>query len=109
MDADDLLGWADMIDTLGQVAPAWVETGRGRLHYYVRWEGDLPAKVMWKGDTLGELQRGPGQQMVVMPPSMHPDTGLRYRWLVDPVTQPLTELPGDWRAYLRGGVYGARY
>jgi hypothetical protein len=60
LDADDLLGMADMIDTLGQPAAAWVETGRGRLHYYVRWLGNLPAKLVWKGAVIGEVQRGPG-------------------------------------------------
>src|SRR5262245_45886345 len=59
LDADDLLGWADMIDTLGQPAAAWTETGRGRLHYFVEWEPDLPAKLEWRGSLLGEIQRGP--------------------------------------------------
>ena len=27
-------------------------------------------------------------------------TGKRYTWLVDPVTEPLPVLPGDWLAYL---------
>lgn len=106
LDADELLGWADMIDTLGQPAAAWVETGRGRLHYYVAWEPDLPAKLTWRGEVIGEIQRGPGQQQIVIPPSVHPDTGRHYRWIVDPVTQPLLPLPGEWRAYLRGRVYG---
>jgi hypothetical protein len=106
LDADDLLGWADMVDSLGQPAAAWVETGRGRLHYYVQWEPDLPAKLEWRGQVIGEIQRGPGQQQVVIPPSIHPDTGRRYRWIVDSVTQPLCPLPGEWRAYLRGCVYG---
>ena len=75
LDADDLLGWADMVDTLGQPAAAWTETGRGRLHYFVSWEPDLPAKLEWRGQIIGEIQRGPGQQQVVIPPSIHPDTG----------------------------------
>jgi hypothetical protein len=109
-DADDLLRWAEMIDTLGQPAAAWVETGRGRLHYYVEWEPALPAKIEWDGAKLGEIQRGGSLvaarlQQVVIPPSVHPDTGRRYRWIVDPVTQPLEPLPGEWRAYLRGLVY----
>jgi hypothetical protein len=106
LDADNLLAWADMIDTLGQPAAAWTETGRGRLHYFIAWEPDLPAKLEWKGELIGEIQRGPGQQQVVIPPSVHPDTRRRYRWIVDPVTQPLEPLPGEWRAYLRGMVYG---
>jgi hypothetical protein len=85
----------------------------------VAWEADLPAKLAWDDRTIGEIQRGPGQQQVVIPPSRHPDTGLRYRWVtehlgilcepIDPVGDPLPELPGLWRAYLRGQVYAARY
>jgi hypothetical protein len=107
LDADNLPAFADMIDDLGQPAAAWVETGRARLHYYVRWTGDLPAKLTWRGEVVGEILRGPGQQMVVCPPSTHPDTGAPYRWLLNPVTQPLEPLPGDWLAYLRGLTYGA--
>jgi Bifunctional DNA primase/polymerase, N-terminal len=103
LDADDLISWADMIDTLGQPAAAWTETGRGRLHYFFRWEPGLPAKIQWKSSILGECQRS--QQQVVVPPSIHPDTGRRYRWIVDPTTQPLEPLPGVWRAYLRGQTY----
>jgi hypothetical protein len=108
LDADDLLPWAEMIDTLGQPAAAWVETGRGRLHYYCTWEPDLPAKLEWDNKVIGEIQRGPGLQQVVIPPSIHPNTGRAYRWIVDPVAQPLEPLPGEWRAYLRGLVYGHR-
>jgi len=109
LDPDVLLPWADMIETLGQPAAAWTLTGRGRLHYYVAWEPDLPAKIEWNGQVIGEIQRGPGLQQIVMPPSLHPDTGRHYEWLVDPVTQPLEPLPGPWRAYLRGLTYARRY
>ncbi|MGH2368559.1 MAG: bifunctional DNA primase/polymerase [Chloroflexota bacterium] len=103
--------WADMIDTLGQPSLPWVITGSGRLHYYVRWEPHFPAKIEWKGEIIGEVQRGPGQQQVVMPPSVHPDTGLRYTWItaaldvlcepIHPVTDPLPRLPALWLGYLR--------
>src|SRR5262245_35398727 len=72
LDPDELLPWADMIDTLGQPAAAWSETGSGRLHYYVAWEPDLPAKLeALDGQIIGEVQRGPGLQQVVLPPSVH--------------------------------------
>jgi hypothetical protein len=105
IDPDELLCWADMIDTLGQPCAPWVETGRGRLHYYITWEPGLPAKLVWHGVVIGEIQRGPGLQQAVIPPSVHPTTGKPYRWLVDPVTEPLAELPGEWRAYLHGRSY----
>ena len=70
---------------------------------------------MWHGGIIGEIQRGPGQQQVVMPPSIHPATGARYRWVteslgclcepVNPVTDDLPKLPGLWLAYLRSYVY----
>jgi Bifunctional DNA primase/polymerase, N-terminal len=63
--------------------PPWVLTGSGRLHYYVAWESDLPARIIWQGEILGEIQRGPGQQQVVLPPSVHPETGDPYRWISD--------------------------
>ncbi len=121
LDPDDLLEWADMIDALGQPALPWVLTGSGRLHYYLRWTADLPAKLTWKGKIVGEIQRGPGQQQVVLPPSIHPDTGLPYRWIseallprmlcepIDPVADPLPRLPGEWVAYLTAITFERRY
>jgi hypothetical protein len=111
----DKIAWADLIDMLGQPCRPWVVTGSGRLHYYIQWEPDLPAKLTWRGEIIGEIQRGPGQQQVVMPPSIHPDTGAGYRWITDdlgvvcepinPITDPLPKLPGEWLAYLRAHVY----
>jgi len=117
LDPDDLLDWHEMIDTLGQPCLPWVITGSGRLHYYVAWAADLPAKLTWSGKVIGEIQRGPGQQQVVLPPSRHPDTGLPYRWVtewlgflcepIDPVKDALPQLPGLWLAYLRACTYAA--
>jgi bifunctional DNA primase/polymerase-like protein len=107
----DKPAWADMIDALGQPCLPWTITGSGRLHYYVQWEPDLPAKLEWKGEIIGEIQRGPGQQQVVLPPSVHPDTETRYTWItgsldvlcepIHPVADPLPRLPALWLGYLR--------
>jgi hypothetical protein len=115
LDPDDVLAWADMVDTLGQPCAPWVITGSGKLHYYVAWEPELPAKLIWGRETIGEIQRGPGHQQVVLPGSVHPDTGLRYRWIteslgvlcepIDPINEPLPRLNGEWLAYLRSHVY----
>ena len=108
LDPDELLGWADMIDDLGQPSLPWVITGSGKLHYYIRWEPKLPAKLVWKGETIGEIQRGPGQQQVVLPPSIHPTTRRPYRWiteslggLVEPIDPggPLPRIEGLWLAW----------
>lgn len=114
LDPDDVLGWADMVDTLGQPSLPWVITGSGKLHYYVHWLPDLPAKLIWRGEKIGEIQRGPGAQQVVLPGSVHPSGGT-YRWIterfgflcepIDPVTDSLPRLPGLWGAYLTSYVY----
>jgi hypothetical protein len=118
LDVDQFDPWADMVDALGQPSLPWVVTGSGKLHCYVRWVPGLPAKLAWAGVEIGEIQRGPGQQQVVLPPSIHPDTGEPYRWVtddlpwlcepVDPVHDPLPVLPGAWRAYLQAPAYAGR-
>lgn len=95
----DQVGWVDMVETLGQPADAWVQTGGGKLHYYVSWQPGLPAKLVWAGDTIGEIQRGPGLQQVVVPPSIHPRSGRPYRWLTSPAERSLEPLPATWRRY----------
>ena len=117
----DQIEWADMIDTLGQPCLPWVLTGSGNLHYYIAWTDDLPAKLTWQGQSIGEIQRGPGQQQVVLPPSVHPKTFRPYRWItegllpttlcdpIDPVLDPLPVLPGDWIAYLSAITFESRH
>lgn len=79
LDADDLAGWDAMATALGPLTP-WVRTGRDRLHYPVAWESGLPGAIVWKGQRLGEVLRGPGLQQVVAPPSAHPKTHRPYAW-----------------------------
>lgn len=86
----------EMCQQLGPILP-WVQTGSGKYHCYVAWEDGLPSKITWGGETVGEIQRGPALQHVVVPPSIHPGTGLPYTWLVDPTKESLRPLPEEWR------------
>jgi hypothetical protein len=117
LDPDQLSPWCDMVETLGQPCLPWVVTGSGKLHYYVAWE-PFPAKLRWAGQIIGEIQRGPGQQQVVVPPSIHPATGDRYRWVtddlewccepIDPVADPLPRLPNAWREHVQSRSHAHR-
>lgn len=106
LDEDKPELFAAMETALGPLARPWVETGRGRRHFYIAWSADLPAKLVWNGQLVGEIQRGgsqdaPRRQHVVAPPSIHPDTGRAYHWLVDPQFEPLTTLPQRWREHVQ--------
>jgi hypothetical protein len=101
VDPDNLEPWAELVAQLGDPGRPSVRTGSGKLHYHFSWEPDLPPKLRApSGEIIGELQRGPNQQ-AALPPSIHPETGQPYRWLVDPSTEPLRALPDGWRAYLK--------
>lgn len=105
IDDDQRELFEQMESALGPIGRPWVQSGRRSRHYYVRWEPNLRPKLEWNGALLGEVQRGgsldaPRQQQVVLPPSIHPDTGRAYRWLVDPTTEPLQPLPDAWRPSL---------
>ena len=100
IDVDDPDGFAEMEAALGPLGTPWVRTGSGKQHVYKRWEPRLPAKLRWHDLIIGEIQRGPGLQQVVIPPSIHPDTGRWYTWLVEPATAVLSRLPVTWRQYL---------
>jgi hypothetical protein len=106
LDPDKLDLWHEMTAELGEPGKPWVRTGSGKFHFYVQWLPHMPAKLWWSGRIIGELQRGntvpgvEGQQQVVLPPSVHPETGRRYEWLVDPAAEKLGPLPPLWAAYL---------
>jgi hypothetical protein len=55
-----------------------VQTGSGKFHVWARVEGEQPTKVLPDGE--GELR---GEVVYTLaPPSLHPDTGKPYRWVV---------------------------
>lgn len=98
LDFDDPKAEAEMMEALGPL-PVTVVTGSGKHHCYVRWEPNLPAKILWMGRGVGEVQRGPNQE-VVMPPSIHPKTGAAYDWVEG--SEDPRPLPPKWRQYLQG-------
>jgi hypothetical protein len=98
LDFDDPDAALAMAQKLGAL-PVAVVTGSGKAHVYIAHEPGLPAKLRWQGAIVGELQRGPMQQ-VVLPGSVHPDTGALYRWAVNPLEWAPPTLPVAWRRHL---------
>jgi hypothetical protein len=103
LDFDNNVAMLEMFESIAPLL-TWVKTGSDKAHCYVKWEENLPAKITWKGEVIGEIQRGPvlGQseavlQHVVIPPSIHPN-GKPYEWLIDPI-QPIPDLLEEWRKY----------
>ena len=106
VDIDEMPVGREMGAILGALAVT-VVTGSGKAHCYVRWKPGLPAKIRWHGQIVGEVQRGPirvgvaNQQQVVLPPSVHPDTGRAYRWATCPLVEEMPPaIPESWRRYL---------
>jgi hypothetical protein len=70
-------------------------TGGGGQHYYFRY---------WKGAKSGKPFSGIDFQCdrrcVVLPPSMHPDTGALYDWVSLPTIEGIAELPESWKQAL---------
>jgi hypothetical protein len=91
----------EMTDALGMLPPT-VRTGSGKLHSYVAPVDGLPRYYFWRGEKVGEIARLPSEY-VVCPPSIHPDRGRRYEWIVEPERE-LYELPVGWRDYLLNGA-----
>jgi hypothetical protein len=99
LDFDDIDLMLEMFTDLGPLRIT-VETGSQKVHCYVKWIPDLCAKLLWKGKKVGEVQRGPKLQHVVMPPSIHPN-GNPYIWAVDPIAK-IPALSVEWQIYLGG-------
>ncbi|MCL2624473.1 MAG: bifunctional DNA primase/polymerase, partial [Planctomycetaceae bacterium] len=55
---------------------------------------------MWDGQKTG-IDIQVGNQYIVVPPSIHPDTGQAYQWHVEPcAVNELPVLPSDWVEYV---------
>ncbi len=90
---------------VGPTPPPTVMSPSLGVHVYMRRpEADFSPLLMIGERRIGEVIRGPRQQ-VVMPPTPYPGNpkrgippGGEYRWLRDPL--PLPDLPAHWLAYL---------
>lgn len=98
LDFDDEKAEEQMLASLGPIV-ATVQTGSGKRHYYFAAPKgvELPAKILWEGSKVGEIQRTQGQQ-VVCPPSVHPKSKAPYQWATE--AGPLQELPDAWIKHL---------
>ena len=95
LDFDDLSLLTDMYLKLGALDPT-VRSPSGGLHCYVKPFGK-PARIKWKSQLVGEIQRGE-KQYVVSPPSFFDNKG--YTWLWKDPEQPISNLPLPWLQYL---------
>ncbi len=80
-----------------------VKTGGGGYHLYFRYPDDLTVGIR-KFPEWGFELRGDGA-IVVVPPTLHPETGLPYRWLKGYLETSLTELPQVFKDLItKGGI-----
>lgn len=70
-----------------------VRTGSGGLHYYFNYIGPIGSPVGFRqgvdlrNDTLDK------SFVAILPPSVHPTTGLKYEWIYSPETTPIIDMP----------------
>ncbi len=78
---------ADLLDGDLPLTPI-AQTGSGRLHLYFRDPGVAKS-------ARGGLELRTGAHQCVVPPSLHPGTGRRYRWLanLEPWSVELVDVP----------------
>jgi hypothetical protein len=95
-----------MFAALGTIPPT-ATSPSGGTHSYFAFTPNLPAKIEWEGERIGEILRGAHQQ-VVMPPSPYPGNEKRkipaggfYEWCCNPC-DPLPDLPTSWIAHFTG-------
>lgn len=77
---------AERFDAMGPVPPTWAShSGGGGRHLWfaVPTEGrPLPKAFLWRGDGgHSAIERLCDRSLILAPPSIHPKTGRRYRWL----------------------------
>ncbi|MCL2120120.1 MAG: bifunctional DNA primase/polymerase [Planctomycetaceae bacterium] len=96
--------FATIMDRVGTVPDSPISlSGNGGYHLlFQRPDADIKGTngLVWDGKKTG-IDIQVGNQYIVVPPSIHPDTKEAYRWHVEPcaVTE-LPVLPNDWVEYV---------
>jgi Bifunctional DNA primase/polymerase, N-terminal/Primase C terminal 1 (PriCT-1)/AAA domain len=96
---------AELRELLGGELPKTptAQSGGRSLHLYFRDGGQGNA-------SRGGLELRAGEQMVVAPPSVHPETGRPYRWLEgrEPWALPLAPIPEPVLTHFSGALFAER-
>ena len=93
-----------IIDRVGSIPNSPISlSGNGGYHLlFQRPNADLKGSngLVWDGTKTG-IDIQVGNQYIVVPPSIHPDTGQAYQWHVEPcAVAELPMLPNDWVEYV---------
>lgn len=102
LDIDPRNGGADslqrLINELGPLPETITSnTGGGGNHYLFQYQPGLKSSK-----PIAGIDFQSDGKMIVLPSSMHPETGALYEWHNHPSTTPLATLPADWYTYLAG-------
>lgn len=86
----------DLEQALGKLPDTLTcQTGGGGLHLYFKWYPEAKAGTPAEGIDF-KAKGG----CVVLPPSVHPDTGALYQW--EDIDAEIAELPEAWREAMAG-------
>lgn len=96
-----------LVDIIMDILPAspWTRIGKKGCGLIFRWQGQKNFKIRSQNDGMIMEMLGQGNQLV-MPPSIHPDTGLPYTSNVDlwDVMDKIQPLPMDAEEKLRAAL-----
>lgn len=72
-------------------------TGGGGQHLVYRYFDGARS-----GKPLDGIDFQADRRCIIVPPSMHPETGALYQWASDPESTPIAELPSQWQQAMAG-------
>lgn len=98
----------------GEAPPTWeilTGSGRGRQLVYrlpPDWTGPAPRTLLMREGGHEELLLLGDASQVVLPPSIHPETGAEYRWAPGRAPHELAALPAVAPAWVQAAFRGAQ-